>query len=162
MPAMGLVYGSREMMFSILSKFQCCYACNGFSIYSKKNHRRLSKRFQCCYACNGFSIQPFYHLNMILESFNAAMPAMGLVFIRLKVLKKVLYVSMLLCLQWVQYICVFTELINIAYVSMLLCLQWVQYKPPIKALPKTERVSMLLCLQWVQYKTKLLCFQQHF
>ena len=104
MPAMGLVYAARVDGKYLLPEFQCCYACNGFSITTYG-----SKRFK------------------ITKSFNAAMPAMGLVYKLSTLISFKVNVSMLLCLQWVQYFCYNTALKPAWTVSMLLCLQWVQY-----------------------------------
>ncbi len=59
--------------------FQCCFACNGFSMSSGRNYRVSIIKFQCCFACNGFSINGNIFIKISNDCFNAALPAMGLV-----------------------------------------------------------------------------------
>ena len=122
---MGLVFICSQWQ-KVQRLFQCCFACNGFSIlphqkaevftvvsmllrlqwvqYKWANYARiLTESFQCCFADNGFRI---LSKHLVIES-NV--------------------VSMLLRLQWVQYLFEAVNKSQNVIVSMLLRLQWVQY-----------------------------------
>ncbi len=52
--------------------------------------------FQCCFACNGFSMSEDAGISLTSFCFNAALPAMGLVSAKAYVSVNVMQVSMLL------------------------------------------------------------------
>ncbi len=113
LPAMGLVSATIPISIACsIVKFQCCFACNGFSIQSSvcvqssgvavsmllclqwvqyasvTEQYQLSNEFQCCFACNGFSIIGGPDLDLGNRNcFNAALPAMGLVYTAVFVLR---------------------------------------------------------------------------
>ena len=71
-------------------------------VYLKtKDFLMIHKKFQCCFACNGFSMSFVEKANKNIKGFNAASPAMGLVYAVTASALIAIKVSMLLRLQWV-------------------------------------------------------------
>ncbi len=93
---------SNLVKFDLKDGFNAALPAMGLVLKNLKKQSKSMARFQCCFACNGFSITLPGVDESIRVCFNAALPAMGLVFYNnLNFLWKNRKVSMLLCLQWV-------------------------------------------------------------
>ncbi len=103
LPAMGLVLIIVLGFFFVIGGFNAALPAMGLVFYEVRSSSFHFFPFQCCFACNGFSMLTQRCLPYgLLSCFNAALPAMGLVYYNsLKSVNAFVKVSMLLCLQWV-------------------------------------------------------------
>ena len=98
---MGLVSSQQPAMPEQLQRFNAASPAMGL-VSIGRSEKRVLRQFQCCFACNGFSICMLVKPKRRSQCFNAASPAMGLVYM----IDAFDYltgqqVSMLLRLQWV-------------------------------------------------------------